>query len=86
MKSTGEQYRDTAVELAAIIGKLQEIKNTCEFLKDNTNDNGDPYYDMEPVLMHAGIALASMVTYADEYMAKELESPVERVGKKGEKE
>lgn len=71
MKSTGEQYHDIAVELAGIIGKLQEIKDTCEFLMDKETDNGDPYYAMESVLTSAGIALAGMVTYADEYLKKE---------------
>lgn len=73
MKSTSEKYHEVAVALAELIGKMEDLRTTCELLKDGEGDTGDPYYDLEPALMHAGIALASAVTYADEYEKKELE-------------
>lgn len=60
-------YSEYANKLAVIIGQLQEIQTHCEYLKNESGDNGDPYYDLQPVLERAGIALASMVVYATEY-------------------
>jgi hypothetical protein len=62
-----DRYNELAVKLAVIIGQIQDIQTTCKFLNEETDDNGDPYYDLQPVLEHAGVALAAMVVYADEY-------------------
>ena len=62
-----DRYNELAVKLAIIIGQIQDIQTTCKFLSEGTKDNADPYYDLQPVLEHAGVALATMVVYADEY-------------------
>ena len=66
-KKVSDRYNELAVKLAVIISQIQDIQTTCKFLSEETNDTGDPYYDLQPVLEHAGIALAAMVVYADEY-------------------
>lgn len=66
-KKVSDKYQELSVKLAIIIGQLEEMQTFCKFLMEENNDNGDPYYDLQPVLEHAGIALAAMVVYADEY-------------------
>lgn len=66
-KKVSDKYRELAVKLAIIIGQLEEMQTSCKFFQEETDDNGDPYYDLQPVLERAGIALAAMVVYADEY-------------------
>ena len=88
MKKTSEQYWEHAVELATIIHKLDHMRGMCDFLQKRENDNGDPGYDLEPVLTHAAVALASMVTYADDYRQEdsaEDDPPVAPAKGKGKK-
>ena len=66
-RELADSYQQHAYELAVLIGKLKDIQTSCEINMRDASDNGDPYYDLMPVLEHAGIALASMVVYANEY-------------------
>lgn len=66
-RKLAEDYFEVAAKLAVIIGQVDEIKTTCGYLRGRANDNGDPYFDLQPALEHLGVALAAAVVYADEY-------------------
>ena len=62
-----EKYQRMTVELAQIVTKLDDMRQTCELLSDETQDARDPQFAIEDVLSKIGIALATIVTYAHEY-------------------
>lgn len=71
MPTVGERYHALAVKMAAVMGDLQEILEKCEDLKNQVDDDGQPYFEMKDCVRFGGTALAAMVTYADEYLKEE---------------
>jgi hypothetical protein len=63
-----DRYSEMAVELAAIIGKIDDMKGQSEYISRETKDNGDPSIDLSEALEKLGVALANIITYADEYL------------------
>ena len=60
-------YHEKAGELAVMIGKINDMKGSFEYLMEETGDNGDPYFDSAQAIEKLGILLASVVTYEHEY-------------------
>ena len=73
MPTVGERYHALAVKMAAVMGDLQEILEKCEDLKNQVDDDGQPYFEMRDCVRFGGTALAAMVTYADVYLQEERE-------------
>lgn len=64
-------YSEIALKLAQIISQTREVKNHCEFISEKMyEDTCDPVFELSEALEKLGIALSSVVIYADEY-AKE---------------
>lgn len=62
-----EKYQQMAVELADIVAKMNDMRETCQFLTEQTQDEGDPKIYLDDAIRASGVALASIVTYAHEY-------------------
>ena len=71
MPTVGERYYALAVKMAAVMGDLQEIMEMCEDLKNQVDDDGQPYFEMRDCVRFGGTALAAMVTYTDVYLKEE---------------
>ena len=63
----GEKYQQMSIELSQIIAKLEDMRQKCALLSDETQDARDPQFAIEDVLSRIGIALATIVSYAHEY-------------------
>lgn len=70
-KELGEEYHEMSVKFAEIVSQVKEIRDRCEWLSQQTQDNGDPYIDLDEVLRKCSSALSSLVIYADEYEKKQ---------------
>lgn len=77
-RELSNSYQQKAYELSVIIGKLKCLQDSCKINMEAADDNGDSYYDLMPVLEHAGVALASMVVYANEYKEEADKLEIER--------
>lgn len=62
-------YHEKAGEIANMIGKLDDMHGNFEILMEESDDNGDPYFDTAQALEKMGVLLASVVTYEHEYEA-----------------
>ena len=62
-----EKYQRMTVELAQIVTKLEDMRQTCEALSDETQDARDPQFDLDEVILKTGVALATIVSYSHEY-------------------
>ena len=80
-------YSEISAKLARAISQIAEIKNRCQFISDQMKDNDDPAFELGEALEKLGVALASAVTYGDEY-AKEAagKAPAENESDKGQKQ
>jgi len=81
-KDYAESYKQDAREVAHMLSKLNEKKNSWEFAMNETKDNGDPYFDALTVLQEMGNLLASLVIYQEEYEADAEEQEPVKKGKK----
>ena len=66
-KEMSDEYRKFAVALANAYVNIDEMREQCKTMSEETMDNGDPWDDLEETLLAMGGALASLVIYADEY-------------------
>lgn len=66
-KEIAERYEAATNELAIAITKIYEIRNTFEFLFEEADDNGDPYFTLDEALIKLGAALAEANVYTKEY-------------------
>lgn len=75
-KEISKEYHEMAVKFAEIVSQIKEMRDRCDWLSQLTQDNCDPYMDLDEVLIKCSSALSSLVIYADEY-EKEQEVPKE---------
>lgn len=75
-KEISKEYYEMSVKFAEIVSQIKEIRDRCDWLSQLTQDNCDPYMDLDEVLIKCSSALSSLVIYADEY-EKEQEVPKE---------
>ena len=60
-------YQDGAFEISNSIAKLNEFRNRFENISEFVKDNADPAIDLGEAIEKLGIALSSVVIYANEY-------------------
>lgn len=75
-KEISKEYHEMSVKFAEIVSQIKEMRDRCDWLSQLTQDNCDPYMDLDEVLIKCSSALSSLVIYADEY-EKEQEVPKE---------
>lgn len=75
-KEISKEYHEMAVKFAEIVSQIKEMRDRCDWLSQQTQDNCDPYMDLDEVLIKCSSALSSLIIYADEY-EKEQEVPKE---------
>lgn len=64
------RYQDQAVKLAHLISDLGDVYDRLKYTSEQAEDNGDPYFKLLDAFLPLATALASCVTYADEYKAE----------------
>ena len=83
------KYAEARDKFAVIVSQIVDLESTCEWLNKDSQDNGDPYYDLGTVLQYCSKALSSLTVYASEYAAdakKELSNSSEVVTDKAKGE
>ena len=75
-KEISKEYHEMSVKFAEIVSQIKEMRDRCDWLSQLTQDNCDPYMDLDEVLIKCSSALSSLVIYADEY-EEEQEVPKE---------
>lgn len=66
-KEIAERYESATNQLAIVITKIYEIRNTFEYLHEQADDNGDPYFTLDEAMVKLGAALAEANVYTKEY-------------------
>lgn len=66
-KEISKEYHEMSVKFAEIVSQIKEMRDRCDWLSQLTQDNCDPYMDLDEVLIKCSSALSSLVIYADEY-------------------
>ena len=70
-KEAAASYKEMMVDLANMIARIDAMKSRSEYISEQMHDNSDPACDLSEALEKLGKALASIVTYADEYGREE---------------
>ena len=70
-KEAAANYKEMMVDMANMIARINAMKERSEYISEQMHDNSDPACDLSEALEKLGKALASMVTYADEYGKEE---------------
>jgi len=62
-----KEYREYADTIAEKLSQLTDVGEKIEWLHKLTDDNGDPFFEIQEAIKALGIALATCLTYAKEY-------------------
>ena len=60
-KQVGKEYHKHSYDIAVMLSKLKDKKDRFEWLMQNSNDNGDPFFDAEQTLREMGYLLSTLV-------------------------
>ena len=63
-----KKFEDAINDVSTFISKLNEYKNTFEYISDQTKDNGDPMFETSDCLERLGVLLATLNIYHKEYI------------------
>lgn len=66
-KEFAKRYTDAGFKLAEITSEIVEMKNSFEFMSNETKDNADPFIDAGNVLEKLASLMASVFLYAKDY-------------------
>lgn len=73
-KAIGQEYHKHSYDLAVMFSKLKDKRDRFEWLMKETQDNGDPAFDVDETLLKLGYLLSTTVIYANEYCGTDKES------------
>lgn len=66
-KEIAEKYEAATNQLAVVVTKIYELRNTFKYLHEQADDNGDPYFTLDEAMVKLGAALAEANVYTKEY-------------------
>ena len=67
-KAVAKDYNEEISIIAECMSKLKEVENQFKYLSEKTGDNSDPQFELHEAICSLGEALATSISYRDEYV------------------